>query len=81
MSVPNKPLKTSYIHGYRIPKSYNVMYNMIGTHMDPKFFPNPDKFDPDRFLTNDGKLKIIEQFMPFGIGKGSCSIYFITCLM
>ena len=68
-SVPNNPLRTTQFRGYRIPKSYNVMYNIIGTHRDPKYFPNPERFDPERFISNDGKLKRIEQFMPFGLGK------------
>ena len=68
-SVPNRPLKTTTFRGYRIPKSYNVMYNIIGIHMDPQFFPNPTQFRPERFLMEDGKFKRIEQFMPFGTGK------------
>ena len=37
--------------------------------MDPHYFPEPRRFDPERFLDDNGKLKHVEQFLPFGIGK------------
>ncbi|KAK0080395.1 hypothetical protein PV326_008191 [Microctonus aethiopoides] len=41
-------------------------------HHDPKYFPNPEKFDPERF-NDDNKSNIIPYtFMPFGIGPRKC---------
>nr|UEN71139.1 cytochrome P450 4AV17 [Meteorus pulchricornis] len=41
-------------------------------HHDPKYFPNPDKFDPERF-NDDNKLNIAPYtFMPFGVGPRKC---------
>lgn len=41
-------------------------------HRNPKYFPNPDTFDPDRFC-DENKDKIISgSFMPFGIGPRHC---------
>ncbi|KAK0170714.1 hypothetical protein PV328_008527 [Microctonus aethiopoides] len=64
---------------YKIPdsdvtiKKGTVVYVALpGIQMDPKYFPNPDKFDPDRF--NDERKHEIEPctFMPFGEGPRIC---------
>ncbi|CAD5209536.1 unnamed protein product [Bursaphelenchus okinawaensis] len=39
---------------------------------DPKVFPNPEKFDPTRYLTSDGKFKQFDEFIPFSLGKRIC---------
>jgi hypothetical protein len=32
-----------------IPKGMEVHMNVVGLHWDPQYYPNPEKFDPDRF--------------------------------
>ncbi|KAF2894715.1 hypothetical protein ILUMI_11460 [Ignelater luminosus] len=41
-------------------------------HRDPKYYPNPDKFDPERF--SDENKNDIKPFtyLPFGVGPRSC---------
>uniref|UniRef100_A0A1B6KYC2 Cytochrome P450 n=1 Tax=Graphocephala atropunctata TaxID=36148 RepID=A0A1B6KYC2_9HEMI len=62
---------------YRIPLSDRVVEKgMIvaipvrGLHMDPKFYPDPKRFDPDRFKGNNYKPSHI--YMPFGDGPRIC---------
>lgn len=44
-------------------------------HTDPKHFPNPTKFDPDRF-SNENKRNIKRySHIPFGVGPRSCPGY------
>ncbi|XP_053977984.1 cytochrome P450 9e2-like [Hylaeus volcanicus] len=38
-------------------------------HRDPKYFPEPKRFDPDRFLTKEIPQNV---FVPFGIGPRIC---------
>ncbi len=58
-----------YVDGYRIPKGTPVFNNIWAVNWNPKNYPEPEKFKPERFLTPDGKLKKDEKFYPFSIGK------------
>ncbi|CAG0891411.1 unnamed protein product [Darwinula stevensoni] len=59
--------------GYTIPKGTIVMGNLWACHFDPKYWPDPFKFDPTRFLESDGTLKTkIPSFLPFSLGKRQC---------
>ncbi|RZC41760.1 cytochrome P450 9e2-like [Asbolus verrucosus] len=55
-----------------IEKGCLVAVPVMGIHYSPEFFPNPEKFDPDRF-SDDNKSKIIPgTYMPFGMGPRNC---------
>lgn len=49
------------------------MTNFYGIHTNPKYWPDPEKFKYDRFLSED-RTKCIKSdyLMPFGYGKRSC---------
>lgn len=50
--------------------SVNIPINAL--HYDPKYFPEPHKFNPDRF-SDENKGKIIPgTYIPFGIGPRNC---------
>ncbi|XP_037913056.1 probable cytochrome P450 9f2 [Hermetia illucens] len=45
---------------------------IVGLHYDPEYFPNPDKFDPERF-SPENKTQIQPfTYMPFGVGPRNC---------
>ncbi|KRT81786.1 cytochrome P450, partial [Oryctes borbonicus] len=50
-----------------------VWIPVCGIHNDPKYYPEPQKFDPMRF-GDDNKTNIINPytFMPFGTGPRNC---------
>lgn len=51
--------KDTKLCGYDIPKDSNLHVNIHAVHMDPKIWPEPEKFDPLRFeLDEDGDAKI-----------------------
>lgn len=55
-----------------IKKGTNIWIPIVSLHRDPKYFPEPDKYDPDRF--SDENKHLIQQgsYLPFGIGPRNC---------
>nr|QOW41329.1 cytochrome P450 monooxygenase CYP9G18 [Conogethes punctiferalis] len=51
----------------------DIIYNVVNSiHMDPKYYPEPDVFNPERFSEeNKHNIKPFT-FMPFGIGPRAC---------
>lgn len=45
---------------------------IYGFHMDPLYFPEPEKFYPDRFLEENRHLINADAFLPFGLGPRVC---------
>ena len=70
MSVPHVSAEDISIAGYRIPKNTMVTAFFASVHLDPKLYPNPEKFQPERFLgENSGNVNKKEMIIPFSIGK------------
>ncbi|XP_035430624.2 cytochrome P450 6B6-like [Spodoptera frugiperda] len=52
-----------------VEKGTKIFMPFYELHHDPKYFPEPDRFDPDRFTR--GEVSDMT-YMPFGIGKRLC---------
>ena len=55
-----------------VPKGTPVHIPILGFHMDPKHFPNPEKFDPERFSPENKGNIATGTFIPFGQGPRMC---------
>ena len=57
---------------YVIPKGSQVLTSQWVVHRDPRWFPNPEGFDPERWT--EGRAKDIPRFayFPFGGGPRIC---------
>jgi cytochrome P450 len=65
-------LRDSIIGGYSIPRGSGVAVSQYVTHHDPRFFENPESFDPDRW-TPEMKSKLPRfAYFPFGGGARGC---------
>uniref|UniRef100_A0A7E4UME8 Cytochrome P450 n=1 Tax=Panagrellus redivivus TaxID=6233 RepID=A0A7E4UME8_PANRE len=60
------------IDGYRFPAGSMVLPQISIALNDPDHFPEAEKFNPDRFLDENGNLRKIDAFMPFSLGKRQC---------
>uniref|UniRef100_A0A8D2DVK2 unspecific monooxygenase n=1 Tax=Sciurus vulgaris TaxID=55149 RepID=A0A8D2DVK2_SCIVU len=72
-SVPHAVTCDIKFRNYFIPKGTNIIISLSSVLHDSKEFPNPEKFDPGRFLDKSGKFKNSDYFMPFSTGKRICA--------
>ncbi|CAO2626581.1 Cytochrome P450 2B19 [Lemmus lemmus] len=72
LALPHKVTKDTLFRGYLLPKNTEVYPILSSALHDPRYFEQPDTFNPDHFLDAKGALKKIEAFMPFSIGKRIC---------
>lgn len=57
---------------YRIPKGSLISIAIILIQRNPSVWPNPMKFDPDRFLPENSKNRHPYAFVPFSAGPRNC---------
>jgi len=60
------------LRGTRIPKGAQVLLSQWIVHRDPRFFPNPEGFDPDRWAPERAKGLPKFAYFPFGGGPRVC---------
>jgi cytochrome P450 len=65
-------VRETSIGGLRIPKRHIILISMYTTHRDPRFFPDPDTFRPERWLDGLDKRLPRGAFIPFGLGSRKC---------
>lgn len=63
-------MKSTRFNGLVIPNATLMIYNAWIMHRDPTYWPNPEKFDPERFA--EGKMIDPIYFAPFGLGERKC---------
>jgi cytochrome P450 len=71
-AVGRQTIEDDEIGGYRIPKKTDVMLFPFMTHRDPRFWDNPEGFDPDRFLPENAAKRHKFAFFPFAAGPRMC---------
>ncbi|KAJ7505167.1 cytochrome P450 [Mycena galericulata] len=72
LGVPHATCKDDVYEGYFIPKGTMVLSNIWAMVHDESTYPDPDKFNPDRFLNVDGELSVDESILTFGFGRRVC---------
>ncbi|KAG7196870.1 hypothetical protein KM043_014503 [Ampulex compressa] len=55
-----------------IEEGIKVLIPIRAIHHDPRYYENPEKFNPDRFFDRNRKLRNDGIFMAFGIGPRMC---------
>src|SRR6202051_4431998 len=57
---------------YFLPARTTVLISQFITHRDPRYFPEPLRFDPDRFSAEAKARRAKFTYFPFGAGARQC---------
>jgi cytochrome P450 len=67
-----EPIEDVHIGGYKVPKGSLVTVNTYALHHDPRFFDEPERFNPERFSAGWEERIPRYAFLPFGGGPRVC---------
>ncbi|KAI5766797.1 CYP39A1 [Gulo gulo luscus] len=71
--ITRKVLKPVKILNYTVPSGDLLMLSPFWLHRNPKYFPEPELFKPERWKkANLEKLAFLDWFVAFGSGKYQC---------
>ncbi|KAL3475767.1 cytochrome P450 [Aspergillus californicus] len=71
--IPHAPIHDDVFGGYTIPSGTWIAGNMWSMHRNPKDFPDPDRFYPERFLEEKQPFPNKKGHSAFGWGRRQCS--------
>jgi cytochrome P450 len=70
--VTRQSIGEDALGGYRIPADASVSLIIINVHHDPRFWDEPERFDPDRFTPERSEGRPAFAYLPFGAGPRLC---------
>ena len=71
-AMSRRAIRDVEIDGYRVPKNWIVLLAPYTLHRREEYFPEPEKFAPERFTPEKEKQLPRYAYMPFGAGPRIC---------
>ena len=71
-SVERTALQDDSLDGQTVAAGEMVMVSIWALHRNPEVWPDPDRFNPDRFLPAAAEGRHRMAFLPFGLGPRMC---------
>ncbi|GAB2219046.1 hypothetical protein Drorol1_Dr00006673 [Drosera rotundifolia] len=75
LAATREAISDCNIAGYHIPAGTQLIPNFYKIQRDPRVWPNPSEYDPERFLTTHKDVDVRGQnfeLIPFGSGRRVC---------
>ena len=72
MAIPRRATADATIGPYAVPAGSEVVIWVYRTHHDPRFFPEPERFLPERFDEAASAARPRHAYLPFGAGQRAC---------
>jgi cytochrome P450 len=66
------PSRDTALGGYRIKKGAIIFLSPYAMHRHPRYYPDPERFDPDRWLPEEADKRPKYAYFPFGGGPRTC---------
>ncbi|GHI04388.1 cytochrome P450 [Streptomyces cellostaticus] len=70
--LPRHATEDDTLAGYTVAAGTDILVCPYLTHRDPELWPDPEHFDPRRFITPDGRPTHPGAYFPFGMGPRAC---------
>jgi len=70
--IPRTAIADDVIDGHRIPRRSSVLIPIHALHHDPRWWPEPEVFDPTRFEPENIRTHHRSAYLPFGGGRRIC---------
>jgi cytochrome P450 len=70
--IGRRPIQDYRVGDFEVPARSVTLLSPYVVHRDPRWFPEPEKFDPDRFLPENVAGRPKFSYFPFGGGARVC---------
>jgi len=72
LSLTHSTTTVTKVDQFTFPEKSNFVINLAFIMNDPEYWDNPLMFNPDRFLTEDGRFTKNSRLIPFSVGRRYC---------
>jgi cytochrome P450 len=71
-SISRVAMEDDVLGGFSIPAGSTIYISLYATHRLERFWPDPDRFDPQRFTAESSATRPRFAFIPFAAGHRNC---------